>query len=75
MECLEFDYVLDQLLKYVLVVYCSPLAADLSRYICTIYNIYIYISGFLSGFGPRGGKTAICNLVGGGHGSLNMHRT
>ena len=22
-------------------------------------------SGFLSGFGPRGGKTAICNLVGG----------
>ena len=26
---------------------------------------------FLSGFGPRGGKTAICNLVG-GHGSLNM---
>ena len=30
--------------------------------------------GFLSGFGPRGGKTAICNLVG-GHGSLNMHST
>ena len=29
---------------------------------------------FLSGFGPRGGKTAICNLVG-GHGSLNMHST
>ena len=34
-------------------------------------------TGFLSGFGPRGGgggKTAICNLVG-GHGSLNMHNT
>ena len=31
-------------------------------------------AGFLSGFGPRGGKTAICNLVG-GHGSLNMHST
>ena len=26
---------------------------------------------FLSEFGPRGGKTSICNLVG-GHGSLNM---
>ena len=34
----------------------------------------IYVPGFLSGFGPRGGKTAICNLVG-GHGSLNMHST
>ena len=22
-------------------------------------------SGFLSGFGPRGGKTVVCNLVGG----------
>ena len=31
----------------------------------------IYAAVFLSGFGPRGGKTAICNLVG-GHGSLNM---
>ena len=30
-----------------------------------------HITVFLSGFGPRGGKTAICNLVG-GHGSLNM---
>ena len=24
-----------------------------------------WLAGFLSGFGPRGGKTAICNLVGG----------
>ena len=45
-------------------------------YLCDIFMcyIYIYITGFLSGFGPRGGKTAICNLVG-GHGSLNMHST
>ena len=35
---------------------------------------HVYTPGFLSGFGPRGGKTAICNLVG-GHGSLNMHST
>ena len=34
-------------------------------------HIRTCISVFLSGFGPRGGKTAICNLVG-GHGSLNM---
>ena len=32
------------------------------------------LSVFLSGFGPRGGKTAICNLVG-GHGSLNITLT
>ena len=29
--------------------------------------------GFLSGFGPRGGKTAICNLVG-GHGSQHAQQ-
>ena len=38
-----------------------------------VYEI-LHISVFLSGFGPRGGKTAICNLVG-GHGSLNITLT
>ena len=31
------------------------------------------MAGFLSGFGPRGGKTAICNLVGGGGAWLSQH--
>ena len=35
---------------------------------------HVQLPGFLSGFWPRGGKTAICNLVG-GLGSLNMHST
>ena len=39
-----------------------------------IYPKNCGVTVFLSGFGPRGGKTAICNLVG-GHGSLNMHST
>ena len=46
---------------------CKHFNADL----VTEFANIVTLSVFLSGFGARGGKTAICNLVG-GHGSLNM---
>ena len=50
----------------------KPVVAGMCVY--TARKNYVIHTVFLSGFGPRGGKTAICNLVG-GHGSLNMHST
>ena len=56
---------------------CDVSAFDLRKSMWRLSKIDVATFAFpvfLSGFGPRGGKTAICNLVG-GHGSLNITLT